>query len=118
MSASAYPSWLIVLSAALGFLLQLLFAWQEWSALTRQQSLKTFIVEDVPGFLIAVLLSIAGFIVAPELDRIAWVRETFDFPAERTPMSAFASSFILTVLGYQWRAMLGRNGARPPTIGT
>lgn len=108
-----YSTVSILLSSLLGFAIYLTFAWQEWQKLTGvKQSLRTYITDDVPGFVAAVLLTIASYVVLPELGELAWARETFGFTPRMTPMSALAASFLFAVLGYQWRAIfMGRFGA-------
>jgi hypothetical protein len=103
---STYSTWYLVCASFIGFALYMTFAWQEWQKLTAtKMSMAKFITDDQPGFISAVLLSVASFIVLPEIGQIAWVREYLGFTPHKTPMSALAASFVFSVLGYQARAV-------------
>lgn len=103
----------LLLASSLGFALHLVFSWQEWQKLTRtKMPLSQYIADDQPGFISAVLLSIASFIALPEIGQVKWAQDMLGFTPGMTPMSAMASSFAFSVLGYQLRAFFLRNAPR------
>ena len=100
-----HPVWLCVLSSVLGLAVHITMSWHEWRKLVHPNcTLKQYITEDQAGFATACLLSLASYIVLPELGKIGFLQSYVGFLPEVTPMSAFLASFVSSTVGYQLRA--------------
>jgi hypothetical protein len=102
---NTYPVVYTILSALLGLAIHVAMSWGEWRKLVHVNcTLLEYVREDKPGFLTACLLSVASYIVLPELGKIAFLQTYLGFTPAVTPMSALVSSFVSSTVGYQVRS--------------
>lgn len=100
-----YPLALTLFSALLGLAINIVMSWAEWRKIAHPNcGLLSYIRDDQPGFVAAILLSVASYIVLPELAQITFLRTYLGFTAAVTPMSALVASFVAGTVGYQVRA--------------